>query len=789
VTIRGTLAALALLAAPLAAQQPVTGDSARTDSARTDGLQPRALDATPWMVRPDSARRAAGAADTSVVPQANQALGVDAEIRMALYELLGGEPVPALSRLRWLAESPVALGGADATGALRGREDLLFLLSQAYYKLGLGEDFRRTAEQLLGPAPAGRYATVLRTQLLLDAYRTGDYARVLALSRSLGEGETSPDVRALASLVAGLAAYQSRDYAVARTSFAAAQGTATPYAGFARYMDALTTLRTDTAQTGPALAALTAVADAASGELADQVRLTAAQLAYEAGRYDEARSLASRVDANGGLAASALLTQAWALYKANQVDEAGRAFAEFATRFPNLPAAEESMLMSAQTLLQRGQTAEAARVFQMVSDSASTAVAELQARSGTAMRDAAQALVDARASGLLFLREPAHGKTIALDESAGSDWSTLAASFADSAVVALATTAEGDAGPDVVALDDIAARLDSGSVVPASVSRRLFYAETSPTTNAAEYATVSQALYRADVNVSLARFRLADQMYANALRLRMLTGLQRTVTSHQDSLDAMATALQSTQDSLTRLTSALDVAAERIRQMFEAQASATLLLAQENAALVDSLRASLRGAVGPQELSLLETESSTARAYQSMAATVAASMDSLIGRQPAFALRDSLRVKGALIASLLGDTRNTIAATAQAIADELARLQTAEPENIRPLRDAVAAAEGAMGAAESRLVALVERELTARAGEMVATLRRDGEAATFGTASAAFFEALDAGGTPGAAGAATSSTTSAAPAAVAQRGAAATPRTTDAPNGASTSQR
>jgi hypothetical protein len=784
VTNRGTFAALALCAAPLAAQQPAAGDSARTD-----GLQPRALDTAPWMVRPDSTRRAA-AADTSVVPQANQALGVDAEIRMALYELLGDEPVGALSRLRWLAESPLALGGVDATGALRGREDLLFLLSQAYYKLGLGEDFRRTAEQLLAPAAAGRYATVLRTQLLLDAYRTGDYARVLTLARSLGTGETSADVRSLASLVAGLAAYQNRDYDLARTSFAAAQASASPYVGYARYMDALTTLRTDTAQTAPALAALTAIADASSGELADQVRLTAAELAYEAGRYDEAQQLASRIDRNGGLAASAMLTQAWALYKANRVDDAGRAFAELAARYPNLPAREESMLMSAQTLLQRGQTADAARVFQMVADSTSAAVAQLQARSGTAMRDAAQALVDARAAGLLFLREPAHGKTVALDEGAGSDWSTLAASFADSALVARAAQADGGASPQVVALDDIAARLDSGAVVPAAVSRRVFYAETSPTTNAAEYATVSQALSRADVNVSLARFRLADQLYANALRLRMLTGLQRMVLSHQDSLNAMAAGLEATQDSLTRLTSALDVAAERIRQMFEAQTSATLLLAQENAALVDSLRASLRGAVGPQELQLLETEAATARAYQSMAATVSASMDSLIGRQPAFALRDSLRVKGALVASLLGDTRNTISATAQAIADELARLQTAEPENIRPLRDALAAAEGAMGAAKARLVALVERELTARAGEMVATLRRDGEAATFGTASAAFFEALDAGGAPGA-GAATSSSTSSLRSvpAVAARGPDATSRTTDAPNGASTSQR
>lgn len=784
-TIRGTLAAFALLAAPLAAQQPTV----ERDSVPAVGIQPGAVDTAPWMVRFDSTRRAA-ASDTAIVPQMNQALGVDAEIRMALYELLGGEPVPALSRLRWLAESPVALSGVNATGALRGREDLLFLLSQAYYRLGLGEDFRGTAEQLLAPGGGSRYASVLRAQLLLDAYRTGDYARVLSLSRSLGESDASPDVRALASLVAGLAAYQNRDYDLARTSFAAAQGTATPYAGYARYMDALTLLRTDTAQTGPALATMTALADAGSGEFADQVRLTAAQLAYEAGRYDEAASLAGRVDPNGGLAASALLTRAWALYKGGDIEESGRAFADFAARHPELPAREESMLMSAQTLLQRGQTAEAGRVFQMVSDSASTALAQLQARSTTAMRQAAQALVDARASGLLFLREPSAGKTVALDEGAGTDWTTLVASLGmDSVSAAVPRSGASDGGPEIVALDDIARRLDSGAVVPVTVSRRIFYAETSPTTNATEYATVSQALYRADVGYSLARYRLADQMYANALRLRMLSGLQRMVLSQQDSLNAMAAGLEATQDSLTRLTSELDVAAARIRQMFEAQTSATRLLAEENAAMIDSLRASLQGAVGPQELQLLETEAATARAYRSVASIVAASMDSLIERQPAFALRDSLRARGQRLALLLDDTRNTLAATARAIGDELARLQTADPENLRPLRDAVAAAEGAMGAAESRLVALVERELTARAGEMVATLRRDGEAATFGTASAAFFEALDASGAPGAAGTTTSSATPPATTTAVTSTAAVRTGTTGAPNGASTSQR
>ena len=790
-TIRGTLAALALLAAPLAAQQPTAGQ----DTARAGGIQPRVLDAQPWMVRPDSARRAAGTmgADTALVPAMNQALGVDAEIRMALYELLGGEPVPALSRLRWLAESPVALTGVNADGALRGRQELLFLLSQAYYRLGLAADFRSTAEQLLQPAAGGRYATILRAQLLLDAYRTGEYARVLTLARSIGEGESSPDVRALASLVAGLAAYQNRDYDLARTSFAAAQGTASPYAGYARYMDALTTLRTDTANTAPALAALTAAAASGTGEFADQVRLTAAQLAYEAERYDEALRLASAVDANGGFAAAALLTRAWALYKAGQVAEAGRAFAEFATRYPQLPAAEESMLMAAQALLQQGQTAEAERIFQRVADSTSVAVSQLQARSTTAMQQAARALVEARSAGLLFLREPTHGKTVALDEGAGTDWTVLAASVGAADVVATPPTGAAEA-PELVTLADLSARLDSSDVVPAALSRRIFYAEASPTTNAADYARASQALYRADANVALARFRLADQMYANALRLRMLTGLQRMVGSQQDSLNAMLAGLEATQDSLTRLTSALDVAAARIRQMFEAQTSATQLLAQENVALIDSLRRSLQGAVGSPELELLETEAATARAYQSMATAVATSLDSLIARQPAFALSDSLRAKGERLESLIGDTRQTLAATAQAIADELARLQTTEPENVRTLRDVLARAEGEMSTAEGQLVALVERELSARATEMVASLRRDAEAATFGTASAAFFQALDAGGSPvapGATGTSTSSRTTSAPVlgVSATPAAGATPRTTDAPNGASTSQR
>ena len=46
------------------------------------------------------------------------------------------------------------------------------------------------------------------------------------------------------------------------------------------------------------------------------------------------------------------------------------------------------------------------------------------------------------------------------------------------------------------------------------------------------------------------------------------------------------------------------------------------------------------------------------------------------------------------------------------------------------------------------MVAVVDAELRARAIEMIASLRRDTEAAEFGSASASFFQAIDAGQTP-----------------------------------------
>jgi outer membrane protein assembly factor BamD (BamD/ComL family) len=683
-----------------------------------------------------------------VVPQSDQALGVDAEIRVALFELLEDRHVPALYRLQWLASSPVAVTEANAARALRGRQDLLFLLTESYYRVGMGEPFRQSAQQLLASGSAGRYAAIVQARLLLDAYRRGDYARATELARALSGADAAPEMRGLASLVTGLAAYQQRDFAGARTAFAAAQQAGAPYADYARYMDALTTLRGDTTQTGAVLTALQSVASSASGEFADQVRLTAAMLAYEGEQYDEAARLAGTIDAGSGLAAQALLTRAWALYKANQIAPAGEAFAQFATRYPQLPARDEARLMSAQVLLQLGRTAEAATVFKTVADSTGAEVSALQARSRSALSEGARALVAARAAGLLFLTDPASGKTIALQDATAADRAVLLASFADTT----ATAGGQIAVPDVVTLSDIEPRLASvRSATAATVPHRVFYTPASASLNRGDYAQRSQLLADADVAVALARFAVDEQVASQARQIVLLRAMQQLLRTQTDSFTAMAGRLQVVQDSLTRMASALDAAAERIRGMLQSQVELTRQYAEENTRMIDSVRGSLAGA-GETEQIVLNYESQTAVAYRQVAQMLSGNIDRAVGNHPVLRQRDSLRARGTMLASLLGETRGLLAGAQQIVDQELARLEAGETEQVRGARARLAAVESQRASAEARLIALVDQELNARAGEMIAELRRDTEAAVFGKASAAFFEALDAGRTQGSAG-------------------------------------
>ena len=715
------------------------------------GAAPLAAQVTPAPTRPDSARPAAMAPagdstaatttakrDTAVVPVADQARGVDAEIRVALYELMDDRYIPALSRLQWLSASPVALTDASANGALRGREDLAFLLSQSYYRLGMDSAFRATATPLVASSSSARFGRLLRSQLLLDAYRHGDFAGAIRMASTIDAED-----QGLATLVAGLAAYQSGDIAGAKQRFATARASAAPYGQYAQYMEALTTLRSDTTQRAAAVTSLETLASTATGELQDQVRLTAAEVAYEGERYDDAARLAGQVSPSSGLAAQALLTRAWALYKGNNIAAAGQAFDEFATRYPQLPERDESRLMAGQALLQLGRTSDAASVFRTVADSAASETRSLQAQAQSSMTQAARALVQARAAGFLFINDPANGKTIALDDAAGSERQVLAAAFGDSATGIVPTVS----AAEIISLDDISRRFDA--LTPAGdLPRRIVFAPASATKNPQQFAARSQALYAADAAVVVAQHTLAELLASQQRQIALLQQLQTRLNSDADALAATAAKLTAARDSLARLAVALDAASVRLRQMFVAQINTTRMMANENRASLDSVKSVLTGAQGTPEYTLLDTESQTAAAYLQLADIIERGLDNALGHHPVFAKRDSINAHSQQLATLLGASQSALATARQAVTDEITRLQSGGSDRARSLQATLAAAESRRTAAENSLVGVVDAELRARATEMIASLKRDTEAAEFGSASASFFQAIDAGQTP-----------------------------------------
>jgi hypothetical protein len=612
---------------------------------------------------------------------------------------------------------------------------MLFLLSQSYYRLGMDSAFRAATNPLVSGSNSTRFGRLLRSQLLLDAYRHGDFARAIALA----EGVDVAD-RGLGALIAGLASYQMGNLPAANTHFAAAQASGAPYGQYAQYMQALAMLRSDTTKRTEALNALQALAGSATGKLQDQARLTAAELAYESERYDDAARFASQVSESSGLAAQAQLTRAWALYKANDIAGAGQAFDQFSTRFPQLPERDEARLMYGQALLQLGRTQDAAVIFRTVADSATAESRLLQAKATTAMTDAARALVQARAAGLLFLSDPANGKTVALEDAAGAERQVLAAAFGDSSAAAAAPTVS---AAEIISLNDVSGRIDA--LTSTSDLRRVVFAPASATKNPEQFARTSQALYAADVSLVLAQHELAEQIAAQQRQVTLLRQLQQRVASEAQALGTLATRLTAARDSLARLASRLETAGNRIQQMFAAQINTTRILANENRAAIDSVKTTLGSGQGGLEYGLLDMEAQTAVAYGQLADIIERGIPGAVAHHPVFALRDSVNARATRVGTLLAEAQSSAANAQSLLASEITRLEGSDTDRARALRASLAAAESRRSAAENAVVAVVDAELRARASEMVASLKRDTEAAEFGSASASFFQAIDAG--------------------------------------------
>ncbi|MBC7790958.1 MAG: tetratricopeptide repeat protein [Anaerolineae bacterium] len=717
----GELVLLVLVAVPVLAQQPAADTSRRPVAA--DSMRPP--------VR-----------DSAITPAPDQARGVDAEVRAGLFDLIADRPLVALSRLEWLRGSPVALSNVAATGALMARQDLLFLLAQSYYRLGMTESFTSVAQPLIGSAEGARYASLLRLQLMIAAYRRGNFTEAMSLAGSV-EGSD----RALASVVSGLANYSARNYQGARAAFEVARQAGGPYTGYARYMGALALMAGDTAKGGAAVDELRALGSDTQGEVAAQANLTASRIAYQRGDFAGASTLAAAVT-TGELTAPALLTRAWSLYKSSQWDAAATAFRDFASRYPQLPERDEARLMSGQVLLQNGRIDEAGQYFQAIADSIASEVASLQANSSSAMTQAARALVAARAAGLLFVDDPASGKTLVLPDAIG-DISALAAALGvtttGSATLAVAPALR------VVSLRDVDTRINAlGAQLGLGFPARLMYLDVTTRPERGALMQRTQALRQADVAVSVAQFRLQEALDAQVAKIALIQRLQQILGEERTRLEGLGTRLAATRDTLARLSATIAENQSSLKDLMRGSAESMRLLAAENQTRLDSLRGSLGTVLAADDLGVLGIESQTSTLYRQMAEVIVTNLDATFARHPVLRLQDSVRLHAERTQSLITETQGLVASTSQILGEELSRLQGSESDQVRAMRSGVATAEGLRTSAEAQLVSAVEGDLRTRATQMLAIMRHDGEAAAFGAASASFFKAV--GTTPGAPG-------------------------------------
>ena len=714
-TVIGRIAVAAFAAA--SAPRATSAQSTQRDTSRTTIF--------------DSARKTVGTVSPAMPQTRSLAAGelartVDAEVRVAMFELTMDRPYPALSRLERVSaivrQDSMAIGEPERTA-------LHFLLSQVYYRVGMLSAFRREAEGVAGRST--RYASVLRPQLLVEAYRSGDYARVATLSRA----QSPDDATGLSALVTGLAAYRSTDLAGARTAFARASASNGSFAPYAKYMDALTQIRSDTARAANAVGALESIAAGTAGTFADQVRLTAAQVAYEARRYEDAVRIAGAIGDSSQLAAPALLTRAWSLYKLERVDQAAQAFSDFGTRYPNRPESDEARLMAAQAQLELGRSVDAERVFQRVVDSSSAGVAMLQAQTNAAISDLSRALVASRSVETLVLGDP-NAKVLVLRDSA-------TAGDALAALSATPPTPSTDNGLTAVLAAPDAARLDSIAVGAPTMVKRVLFTPATRTKQLGDVAVRSQNLVAADAAVAVARYRLSEQLDAQQREMALLAQLSGSLAADSGQIGAMAVNYQTLADSIARLDQLLSTAETRVREMLGREIEGTRTLAAENAKTADSLRTALASRGSAEDRAALDDEVATAAAYAKIAELAATGLDSAIAHHPVFVARNALRARDASTRGVLAAMQSSYAGSRRSVDAALGTLHGGDTPEVQRARQALADAESRRTAVEGEAVAAVNAELSARAERLIADLQRNTEAAQFGVASAAFFRAID----------------------------------------------
>jgi hypothetical protein len=337
----------------------------------------------------------------------------------------------------------------------------------------------------------------------------------------------------------------------------------------------------------------------------------------------------------------------------------------------------------------------------------------------------ARALVRARAAGLLFANDPEMGKTISLEETAGADPEILA-----SVMTGATPTLPQVEVARIVSLNDLMQRYKAvGDSLGHSLPKRVLFAPASANAATTVFAQRSEAVMAADLDAAVTSQRLRLATRNATLRLMQIRGLGQAMKGRGDTVAKLVARVDTTDTRLRGLLSSIDSTESHLR--------ATLVTEVRNVpggpAYVLSVRAdslSKRGLIPPG----VDVE-----------ALVAARTDSMLNALPLFLLRDSVRSRLELVRQQLADSHQAIqAADALFSAAETGQL-TDTSAALGKLRSEQAAAMARRSVAETGLIAAVSTELTARATDLLSLLQHDLQAAEFGTATAAFFNAIDQG--------------------------------------------
>jgi hypothetical protein len=267
----------------------------------------------------------------------------------------------------------------------------------------------------------------------------------------------------------------------------------------------------------------------------------------------------------------------------------------------------------------------------------------------------------------------------------------------------------------------------------ARLPKRVLFAPASASASQAMFAQRSEAVMAADLDAAITSQRLRLATRNASLRLMQIRGLQQAMKGREDTVAKLVARVDATDAQLRGLLTGIDTTESHLR--------ASLVTQVRNVpggpAYVVSVRADTLRQHGeiPPGVDVEEL--------------VAARTDSLIGALPMFLLRDSVRSRIDKVRQLLADSRDAIRAADELFAAAQTGQLTDTSAMLDHLRAAQAAAQKRRTDAETGLIVAVSTELSARAADVLALLQHDMQAAEFGSATAAFFNAIDQGKPPG----------------------------------------